>query len=51
MGFLGVIGTCKGNMDTPYPLNIPSPFGVLMAVWHGNSKRSINRTTHPIRTK
>ncbi len=25
----------------PYPLNIPSPFGVLMAVWQGNSKRSI----------
>ena len=26
---------------SPYPLNIPSLFGFLMAVWQGNSKRSI----------
>ena len=26
---------------SPYPLNIPSSFGILMAVWQGNSKRTI----------
>jgi len=30
----------KSLHHRPYPLNIPSPFGILMAVWHGNSKRS-----------
>jgi small subunit ribosomal protein S8e len=27
--------------ERPYPLNIPSSYGLLMAVWQGNSKRSI----------
>jgi small subunit ribosomal protein S8e len=41
MSFFGVKRIYKVNIPKVYPLNIPSLFGVLMAVWQGNSKRSL----------
>jgi small subunit ribosomal protein S8e len=31
----------RSMLFPPSPLNIPSPYGFLMAVWQGNSKRSL----------